>query len=66
MPFGISSAPEVWQRRMHEFAQDLSGVKVIADDFLNAGFGETEEKVDRSLEAMNVRSSRNVASGILS
>ena len=51
MPFGISSAPEVWQRRMHEFAQDLSGVKVIADDFLNAGFGETEEKVDRSLEA---------------
>ena len=51
MPFGISSAPEVWQRRMHEFAQDLSGVKVIADDILNAGFGETEEKVDRSLEA---------------
>ena len=51
MPFGISSAPEVWQRRMHEFAQDLSGVEVIADDFLIAGFGETEEEVDRSLEA---------------
>ncbi len=51
IPFNISSAPEVWQRRMHEFAQDFSGVKVRADDFLNAGFGETEEKVDRSLEA---------------
>ncbi|CAB3985408.1 Transposon Ty3-G Gag-Pol poly, partial [Paramuricea clavata] len=50
MPFGISSAPEVWQRRMHEFAQGLNGVEVIADDFLIAGFGETGEEVDRSLE----------------
>ena len=50
MPFGISSAPEVWQRRMHEFVEGLSGVEVIADDFLIAGFGETEEDVDASLE----------------
>jgi hypothetical protein len=35
---------------MHEFAQDLNGVEVIADDFLIAGFGETGEEVDRSLE----------------
>ena len=42
MPFGISSAPEVWQRTMHEFVEDLEGVEVIADDFLIAGFGSTD------------------------
>ncbi|CAB4035934.1 Hypothetical predicted protein [Paramuricea clavata] len=50
MPFGISSAPKVWQRQMHEFAQDLNGFDIIADDLLNAGFEETGEEVDRSLE----------------
>ena len=50
MPFGISSAPEVWQRRMHEFVEDLDGVEVIADDFLIAGFGETDAEVNSSLE----------------
>ena len=50
MPFGISSAPEVWQRRMHEFVEDLEGVEVIADDFLIAGFGETDAEVNSSLE----------------
>jgi len=50
MPFGISSAPEVWQRRMHEFVEDLEGVEVIADDFLIAGFGATDTEVNASLE----------------
>ena len=50
MPFGISSAPEVWQRRMHEFVEDLEGVEVIADDFLIAGFGETDAEVNSSFE----------------
>ncbi|KAL9978343.1 hypothetical protein ACROYT_G015844 [Oculina patagonica] len=50
MPFGISSAPEVWQRRMHEFVEDLEGVEVIADDFLIAGFGATDAEVNASLE----------------
>ena len=50
MPFGISGAPEVWQRRMHEFVEDLEGVEVIADDFLIAGFGETDAEVNSSLE----------------
>ncbi|CAB4029631.1 Hypothetical predicted protein, partial [Paramuricea clavata] len=49
LPFGISSAPEVWQRRMHEFVEGLDGVEVI-DDFLIAGFGNTEEEVNASLE----------------
>ena len=38
MPFGISSAPEVWQRTMHELVEGLPGVEVIADDFVIAGF----------------------------
>ena len=44
MPFGISSAPEVWQQKMHEIVEGLSGVEVIADDFLICGFGATKEQ----------------------
>ena len=43
MPFGISSAPEEFQRRMHMICQDLPGVVVIADDILVYGCGSTEE-----------------------
>ena len=50
MPFGISSAPEVWQRTMHEFVEGLQGVEVIADDFVIAGFGDTTEDAYKSLE----------------
>ena len=50
MPFGILSTPEVWQRTMHEFVEDLEGVEVIADDFLIAGFGNTDREVNQSLE----------------
>ncbi len=50
LPFGISSAPEVWQRRMHEFVEGLEGVEVIADDFLIVGFGNTDDEVNASLE----------------
>ena len=50
LPFGISSAPEVWQRRMHEFVEGLEGVEVIADDFLIAGFGNTDEEVNATLD----------------
>ena len=32
MPFGIKSAPEVWQRKMREHIEGLKGVEVIADD----------------------------------
>ena len=41
MPFGISSAPEVFQRRMHELIEGLHGVEVIEDDFVVVGFGHT-------------------------
>ena len=44
MPFGISSAPEVWQQRMNEVVKGLNGVEVIADDFLICRFGATKEE----------------------
>ena len=36
MPFGISSASQVFQWKMHEFAKGLTGIEVIPDDFLYA------------------------------
>jgi hypothetical protein len=44
MPFGISTAPEEFQRRLHEVFEGLSGVEVIADDILVYGSGYTEEQ----------------------
>ena len=41
MPFGICSAPEIFQRRMHEMIEGLQGVEVVADDFVIVGRGET-------------------------
>ena len=42
MTFGISSAPEVWQRKMHETNEGLDGSEVIADDFLITGKDDAE------------------------
>jgi hypothetical protein len=42
MPLGICSAPEEYQRRMHEILAGLSGVEVIADDILVFGCGKTD------------------------
>ena len=41
MPFGISFAPEVFQRKMHELIEDMTGIEVVADDFIAVGYGET-------------------------
>ena len=41
MPLGINSAPEVWQRKMREHIEGLTGVEVIADDFVIVGFRNT-------------------------
>jgi len=43
MPFGICSAPEVFQRKMHELIEGLYGVEVVADDFVAIGRGDTIE-----------------------
>ena len=44
MPFGISSASEEFQRRLHEITAGLTGVEVIVDDILIYGIGDTEEQ----------------------
>ena len=43
MPFGIKSAPEIFQRKMHELIEGLNGVEVIADDFVVVGYGDSLE-----------------------
>ena len=54
MPFGISSAPEVFQCRMHEVTERLKGAEVVADDFVVVGFGDAVEEAtldhDHNLE----------------
>ena len=51
MPFGVSSAPEEFQRRIHEIWQGLAGVAVIADDILVYGCGDTEEEYIKDHDA---------------
>ena len=47
MPFGIRSAPEVFQRKMHELIEGLPHVEVVADDFVVVGHRETQEQATR-------------------
>ncbi|XP_060070555.1 uncharacterized protein K02A2.6-like [Ylistrum balloti] len=42
MPFGISTAPEEYQRRQNQTVEGLPGVHSIVDDILVYGEGETE------------------------
>ena len=44
MPFGLSSAPEVFQRKMYELIEGLRGIEVVADDFVVIGIGDTTEE----------------------
>ena len=44
MPFGISSAPEVFQQRIHKLIEGLQGVEVIADDFMTVGCGGSHRR----------------------
>lgn len=48
MPFGISSAPEVFQAIMSQIFDDIEGVEVIADDILV--WGEDTPTHDRRLK----------------
>ena len=41
MPFGICSAPEVFQHRMHHLIEGLHGLEVVADDFVVVALGGT-------------------------
>ena len=53
MQFGISSGPEEYQRRQHEFLHGLPGVINIADDICIFGCGDT-------IEDANVDHDRNL------
>ena len=53
MPFGISSGPEEYQRRQHEFLHGLPGIINIADDICIFGCGDT-------IEDANVDHDRNL------
>lgn len=44
LPFGLSSSPEEYQRRLHMILDGLNGVEVIADDILIFGVGDNSEE----------------------
>jgi len=44
MPFGMSLAPEEFERNLQEKLGNLKGVAVIRDDIIVMGFGETQEQ----------------------
>ena len=48
LPFGISSAQDVFQSIMSEMFEDIEGVEIVVDDLLI--WGETEEQHDSRLE----------------
>ena len=48
MPFGLSSAPEEFQRRLDEVLEGLDNVEVIADDIIIYGTGDTQEEAETS------------------
>ena len=37
LPFGVSPAPEIYQRKMHEMFDDIEGVEIVMDDILVHG-----------------------------
>ena len=47
LPFGLTSAPEVFQCKQHEVLDGLHGVEVIADDIVVYGSGKTQEEAIR-------------------
>ena len=51
MPFGISSAPEEFQRRLEECLEGLVNVEVIADDIVIYGAGNTDAEAQVSHDA---------------
>nr|XP_022295054.1 uncharacterized protein K02A2.6-like [Crassostrea virginica] len=50
LPFGISSAPEVFSKRVQEMFSDLTGVECIVDDILV--WGETTAEHDSRVQQM--------------
>ncbi|KAL9979645.1 hypothetical protein ACROYT_G017335 [Oculina patagonica] len=57
MPMGIKSAPEVYQCRMEQVFEGLTGVKVIMDDIIS--HGSSKEEHDTHLRAVLQRARDN-------
>uniref|UniRef100_H3APP9 ribonuclease H n=1 Tax=Latimeria chalumnae TaxID=7897 RepID=H3APP9_LATCH len=53
LPFGITSAPEIFQRKMTELFQQQEGVVAYMDDILV--YGKTEERVLQTIEMAGLR-----------
>ena len=53
LPFGISSASEIWQRAMEEEFADLKGVEIVVDDILV--WGETAAQHDARVRELLAR-----------
>ncbi|XP_037528824.1 uncharacterized protein LOC119406048 isoform X1 [Rhipicephalus sanguineus] len=53
MPFGIASAPEIFQAAMHRLLEGLSGVAVVMDDIFV--WGTTKEEHDNNLTGVLAR-----------
>ncbi|KAJ8405026.1 hypothetical protein AAFF_G00329470 [Aldrovandia affinis] len=51
LPFGVSVAPEVYQRKQHEFLAGLKGIEPIADDLLVVGCGDTDKEAESDHDA---------------
>ena len=49
MPFGISPAPEYFQRKLDQNLEGLNGIYKIADDILITGRGASIEDHDANL-----------------
>ena len=47
LPFGVSAAPEEFQRRLHDILCEIDGVVNIADDIIVIGRGETLTEATR-------------------
>ena len=44
MPFGISSAPKVFQRKIYEPNEGMSGNEVVVDDLIAIAYSDTFQK----------------------
>jgi hypothetical protein len=42
MPFGIASAPAIWQRTIEEVLQSIPGIQVMLDDMIITGKDDQE------------------------
>ena len=67
MPFGICSAPEIFQRRIHEVIEGLTGVEVIADNFVVVGRGDTGQIAaqDHDIKNLNALLQRCTERGLM-